>query len=742
MMESTQSLDWEPACPSGLGDPSELIGDPENGRQDLDAYVTRKGDGTAQIELLVRGAHCGGCLSKIENGIGSLEGVIRARFNLSTARLKVEWDPTQTSSREIVTRLSELGYASTPHVETDEQVQRQSEERTILKAMAVAAFAAMNVMMLSIAVWSGGEDMSGTTRTVFHILSALIALPTVAYSGQVFFRSAWANLRQGRANMDVPISLALILACALSLHETVFGYEDTYFDAAVMLLFLLLIGRFLDARLRSKTGDAAHRLAAMQTTSATRIDPDGSLRTLPSQDIVAGDLILVTAGSRFPVDGEIVKGRTDVDAHIATGESQPVSVSSGSRVYSGSLNLTGPVEVRALAAHEDSFLSEVRDLVEFGQQSRGRYVRLADKVARAYVPIVHSLALLTFLGWWLIGGELRPAILNAIAVLIITCPCALGLAVPAVQIVTTGRMFSKGILVKSGDALERLAEIESVVFDKTGTITKGQPDLINWAEISDDHLSIAKTLTSQSRHPYSVALQSLSVPNVEGITQVEEIPGGGLKAQFEGRVIRFGSARWLDIEPPSKDGSYSFLQIGDAAPIAFKFSDVVRDDASVSVQTLKEMGLALTLLSGDDSAVTQQVAQAVGLDQATGGVLPAHKAKAMTKGWTLMVGDGINDAPALANAHASIAMASASDISRASADMIIQQDRLSLVPEAIRLSRRALQRIRENLGLAILYNLLAIPLAIAGLVNPLIAALAMSGSSLLVTSNALRMLKA
>ena len=741
-METSPSIEWETTCPSGLGDPSELIGDPDNGRQDLESYVTQKADGTSEMELLVRGAHCGGCLSKIETGIGSLAGVNRARFNLSTARLKVEWSPNRISSREIVTRLSELGYASTPHVENEEQVQRQFEERSILKAMAVAAFAAMNVMILSVAVWSGGEDMSETTRTGFHILSALIALPTVAYSGQVFFRSALANLRQGRANMDVPISLALILACALSLHETVMGYEDTYFDAAVMLLFLLLIGRFLDARLRSRTGDAAHRLAAMQTTSATRIEDDGSLRTLPSQDIVAGDLILVTAGSRFPVDGEIVKGRTDIDAHIATGESQPVSATVGARVYSGSLNLTGPVEVRVLAAHEDSFLSEVRDLVEFGQQSRGRYVRLADKVARAYVPIVHSLALLTFLGWWIIGGEMRPAILNAIAVLIITCPCALGLAVPAVQIVTTGRMFSKGILVKSGDALERLVEIDGIVFDKTGTITNGRPELTNWAEIADDHLSIAKALTSQSRHPYSLALQSLPVPPADGITKVEEVPGRGLSAEYEDQPVRFGSARWLGIDAPTQEGSYSFLQVGDAPPVAFKFSDTVRSDATASVEELKEMGLSVSLLSGDDPAVTQRIAQSVGLDQASGGVLPAQKAEAMALGKTLMVGDGINDAPALANAHASIAMASASDISRASSDMIIQQDRLSLVPEAIRLSRLALRRIRENLGLAILYNLLAIPLAVAGLVNPLIAALAMSGSSLLVTSNALRMLRA
>ncbi|MEL6686416.1 MAG: heavy metal translocating P-type ATPase, partial [Pseudomonadota bacterium] len=417
-------------CPSGLQTDPVDQGDRYVSEQDFSAHVTQGADGFDSLRLIVRGAHCGGCMRKIENGIGAIEGVQSARFNLTTARLTTQWDPAECDAQTIREKLSSLGYAATLDLPDQAQAERKTAETRLLKAMAVAGFATMNVMMLSVAVWSDVGEMSDTTRQAIHIVSAMIALPALAYSGRIFLESAWSALKARQTNMDVPISLAIILATGLSLYETFIGHADTYFDASLMLVFLLLIGRFLDARLRAKAGDAAHRLAALRVSSATKIEPDGSLSTVPSVDIRPDDQILVPAGNRIPVDGTVLKGTSHVDMQIATGESQPVRANVGTALYAGTLNLSAPLEIEAVSADENSFLSDVQTLVEAGSQAKSRFTRLADKVARAYVPIVHTVALLTFIGWLLYSGELRPGLINAIAVLLITCPCALGLAVP------------------------------------------------------------------------------------------------------------------------------------------------------------------------------------------------------------------------------------------------------------------------------------------------------------------------
>lgn len=709
---------------------------------DLKPFATSTGFNRYSLDLLVKGAHCGGCLAKIEKGLERLGPVNRVRMNLSTRRLHIEWAGASSFANEIGSNLIHLGFTSTPYDIPALEQQNQYTLHALLKALAVAGFAAMNVMMISIAIWFGGADMSQQTESLLHWVSAFIALPAVAYSGQVFFKSAWGALRQKTTNMDVPISLAIILACGLSIYETVMQNPDTYFDAAVMLLFLLLIGRYLDARLRFQTGEVARQLAALQVSSVTRINSQGQTETVSVNEVTPGDILSISKGQRIPVNSVIQSGRSNIDMQIATGETLPVEFGVGDTLYSGTINLTAPLIVEVIAKYTDSFLSEIATLIEIGQQKKGRFVRLADKAARAYVPIVHALAFMTFLGWYFLTQDMRTAALNAIAVLIITCPCALGLAVPAVQIVASGRLFKQGVLLKSGDALERLSKTQHVIFDKTGTLTQGRFRLSKPFKNSIDTLQHAGTLARHSNHPLSRALHSYSAA-IE-LENVSEIAGSGLRADSLGIPLTLGSAAFVGAPSQPSTESQIWFRMGDAAPICFEMFDVERPDAKATIDHIHALGLTTEIVSGDRPSVVEIVAKRLGVSRFAGAVTPQEKMKIIDQRssgqkHSLMVGDGINDAPALARAYCSAALASASDISRASADIILQGDRLSTLPAAIKTAQLAQKRVYENLALAIGYNLIAIPLAVFGYVNPLIAAVAMSLSSLLVTLNALRM---
>jgi len=709
---------------------------------DPGAFVREK-DGRFELDLMVRGAKCGGCIAKIEGGLRAFPEVKAARLNLSTGRLAIAWTGPKERARDFVERVSDLGYGAAPYDPKAQHDAMDAEEKALLRAMAVAGFATANIMLLSIAVWAGEGEMDWATRGFMHWLSALIALPTVAYSGRPFFRSAIAALRARQVNMDVPISLAVLLATGLSVAETLRGAHDAYFDAAVMLLFFLLIGRFLDSRLRARAGAAARRLAAMQAASANRVDAGGSVRAIRASEVEPGDRLLVAAGERVPVDAVILEGESLLDGALVTGETEPSEGRAGVSIYSGMVNLSAPLTVRALARREDSLLAEIARLVETGQQGRSRYVRLADRAARLYVPLVHSLALATFLGWLLVSGDIRPAILNAIAVLIITCPCALGLAVPAVQVVASGRLFREGVLVKSGDALERLSEADYAVFDKTGTLTYGEPKLINADEIPADAMDLAARLSRASRHPLSCAVANHAGEG-PAAADVRETPGAGMEAAIAGRNVRFGSARWLGLDVDPQGQTEAWLAVDDEPPVRFAFEDALRPDAAAAVDGLRARGFDTELLSGDRAPVARDIAARLGIARWLGELNPQDKIarlEALSREGrrTLMTGDGLNDAPALAAAHVSASPARAADISQSASDFVLQTDSLANLPVAVDVARAARRRVLENFAFAALYNACAVPLAVFGFVTPLIAAIAMSGSSLVVTLNALRL---
>jgi Cu2+-exporting ATPase len=703
-------------------------------------FVQPAARGRGRVDFLVRGARCAGCISKIERTVSGLPGVVSARLNLSTGRLAVELVDGDRDPRSVVDALDRLGYPATPFDPAAARARADVEGRRLILCLGVAGFGAMNAMMFSVPLWAGlfDQELGPATRALMMWMSAIIGAPCAIFAGMPFFESAWRSLRGGHANMDVPISVGVILTLVISFSETLLRGRDAYFDAAVSLLFLLLVGRWLDHVLRGRARSAAADLLAMQSPTATRLDPAGVEALVPLSEVRPGDWLRVRPGDRIPVDGIVEDGRAELDNSLLTGETAPVTVPPGGSCRAGALNLTGVVTLRATAASEESALADIARLVEAGAQSRSRYVRLADRAAAIYVPVVHAAALLTFSVGWFVGLGPREALIRAVAVLIVTCPCALGLAVPAVQIAATSRLFRRGILVKSGAALERLAEVDHVVLDKTGVLTEGRPELIGASRVI---VAQAALLARASRHPLAQAV-ARSAGEGPLAADVIEHPGQGVEGMIEGRRARLGRAAFVGVPQASEGETELWFGLETGPKVRLRFADRVRADARATVDGLKARGLTVEILSGDLSAAVAAAAEAVGVTAWRSGLTPQDKSAAigaLSAGRkVLMIGDGLNDAAALAGAHAGIAPGTALEASQNAADMVLTAPGLSTVLEAIDVARSARRRALENFGFAALYNLVAAPAAMFGLVNPFVAALAMSGSSLIVTLNALR----
>nr|WP_093362867.1 heavy metal translocating P-type ATPase [Tropicimonas isoalkanivorans] len=707
----------------------------------LAASGAREDAGQGRLMLSLPGVHCGLCITTVERALEGHPGVRSARVNLTLRRATVEADPGVTADalmetvRGVGYEAHELESSALSTTATDRQ------GRELLMRLAVAGFAAMNVMLLSVAVWSGAAD---ATRDLFHWISAAIAIPAIGFSGQPFFRSARSALRHGRLNMDVPITLAILLALGTSLYETAHSGEHAYFDAAISLTFFLLAGRYLDHRTRAIARSAAEELAALEVPRAERL-VDGVSETVNVAELAAGDLIRVRPGGRMPVDGVITEGTSEIDRSLLTGETVPVFAEPGREVSAGEVNLTGPLTVRVTAAGRDSSLHRMADLVAMAESTKNRYTSLADRAAGLYAPGVHILSLVAGVGWYLYTGDARLAINIAAAVLIITCPCALGLAVPAVTTAASGRLFRNGMLIKDGTALERLAEVDTVVFDKTGTLTLGTPVLEDADAVPEDTLRLAAGLAGGTSHPLARAICEAAQERgfvAREVEDVIEVPGYGAEGRWRGRRVRIGRAAWVGAQPTARTATW--LAVEGEAPVCFTFSDRLRPGAEAAVQGLKDAGLSVALISGDAGPAVRDFAERLGIEDVTAEALPADKAArviALREAGrrVLMVGDGLNDTAALAAAHASISPASALDAARVASDIVLLGEDISSLASAVITARSAVVRIRENFTIATVYNVIAVPIAIAGLATPLAAALAMSASSITVSLNSLRL---
>ncbi len=693
-------------------------------------------------DFAVPDIRCAGCIAKLEQGLVRDRRIASARVNFTEKKVHLSC-LTDAEIPELVGAFSVLGFEAHLIGAGPDDVDPEAEtSRALVRAVAVSGFAMMNIMLLAVSVWSGA---AGTTRDLFHWLSALIALPTVAYAGRPFFRSAWRALSHRRTNMDVPISIGVLLVTAISLYETANHGQHVYFDGAVMLLFFLLCGRWLDSVMRDRARGGVTALLRNMGVGATVIDGDGTSRWVDATALERGMVMLVAAGERLAADGVVIGGTSQIDLSLLTGESAPQVTRVDDHVHAGTLNIDAPIRVRITAVGPDTAIADIARLMGEAAQGKSRYVRIADRAARLYAPAVHTLALLAFAGWMIAGQGWHQSLLISAAVLIITCPCALGLAVPAAQIVAAGSLMKMGVLIKDGSALERLSEVDRALIDKTGTLTLGRPATTDLDGVDASTRSLLLALTQVSRHPLSEALtRELTAMGVkpEPVGEIRETPGFGVEADWAGQTVTLGRPRSDHI-----GGALATeLAVDGEAAAVIHFSDQLRPDAAEAIDALRAEGIEPMILSGDRVEAVAPVARALGMT-ALGGLSPQDKLGAITRQRTaghkvLMIGDGLNDGPALAAGHASMAPGSASDAGKNAADCIFLGDRLMPVVQAVRMGRRTQAIVRQNFALAITYNVIAVPLAFLGYVTPLVAAIAMSGSSLIVVGNALRLKRA
>lgn len=687
----------------------------------------------------VPGMRCAGCISKLETGMGSLPGVVAARVNFSAKQLAVTHEAS-INDRVLIAEIGKLGFQAQP-LSANPLGRDDRERKRLIRALGVAGFGMMNVMLLSVSVWSGA---AGTTRELFTWLSALIGVPVIAYAGRPFFDSALMALRNRRTNMDVPISIGVTLATGMSLYETIAGGGEAYFESAAMLLFFLLAGRTLDAVMRDRARAGIESLLRQQAPGAMVLDASGATRWVKADDLTPGDRMLVAAGENLAADGIIERGASQCDISLVTGESAPRNCGVGDRVIAGAVNLSAPIAVRVTASGRDTVIADIARLMDEAGQSRSRYIRIADRASRLYAPAVHTLAVVAFLGWMIAGAGWHHSLMIAAAVLIITCPCALGLAVPVSQVVAAGALMRRGVLVKDGSALERFAQIDRALFDKTGTITLGRLKPLDLDRLTQEQGAVALALAQASRHPIAAAIRDeLAARGITpaSIGDLAEQSGEGMRGTYRGQQVSLGRPQSAE----NVDGSVTSLSIGDVH-INIRLTDALRPDVTAAMDQLRQMGVPASIISGDRVDAVNAVAQAIGI-AAQGHALPRDKIKAIEELQSaghrvLMVGDGLNDGPALAAATASMAPASATDMGQQAADAVFTGDSLIAVPVAIRAVRKTMRVVRQNFALAIGYNALAVPLAFAGLVTPFVAAIAMSLSSVLVVANALRLTRA
>lgn len=709
---------------------------------------------TRDLILSVPDMKCGSCVAKIERNLLKCPGVVRARANLTLKRVRLCGTDALTQEAA-VQQLTDLGFTA---FRIDEEAVHQDADSAragdLLRAVGVAGFGAANIMLLSVSSWAGAE---GSLRDFLHLVSAVIAIPVIGYAGRPFFRSAFSALRHGRVNMDVPISLAVLLALAMSLYQTLTREADVYFDAAVMLLFFLLIGRYLDALMRAKARSAALSLSRYVPQEAVQITEDGSLKPLAVTDIVKDMVLQIKPGGRFPTNCRVLEGLSDIDRSMVMGESTPVPARVGLEIEGGALNLSGPLKVTALCPADQAFVAEISRMLEAAEQGKSLYVRIADRAARIYTPVVHLMAALAFSGWMLAsGGDWHVSLMIAICVLIITCPCALGLAVPVAHVVAAAQLFKKGLLLRNGSALERLATVKTAIFDKTGTLTSRQKKATNMPRLTNWQRRIFGSLAGQSDHPAAQAIwQALQPLDPVTLEQVQEVPGEGLFGHCQGHDIAIMRSNL------GSDLSLDGRSLGEIV-----FEEELVTDAPQSIRLLKSSGITALILSGDNAIAVRKVAAQLEVEGAFPGRRPAEKVAFIREqqenrwqtadgqgqqpgqeqgeapGGILMVGDGINDAPSLAAADVSIAPCSATDVGRQAADFVLARPSLIAIPEAISLAKRTERIVQQNFAIAVIYNSVAIPLALFGYVTPLVAALAMSASSIAVIGNSLRLARA
>lgn len=724
--------------------------------QALRRYTHLGSDGQRELSLQIDGLHCAACAWLIENSLRQLGGVTEIHVNPSSARAELSFDPGQVTLSRVLESIHTLGYQPQPLGFSAANPAWQVERREALKRLAVAGIGMMQVMTYAVSLYAGAMNgIAPELEQLLRFVSLVVATPVVLYAAQPFFIAAWRGLKARTLGMDLPVALSIGAAYGWSVSSTLRGHGAVYFDSAVMFTFFLLLGRFVEMSLRHRSGLQHDAMARLLPDSILRLRGGLEERVMP-EELAAGDVVRVLPGERVPADGEILAGRTEIDESLLTGEAAPRTRSAGQALIAGTLNLTSAVELRVSRVGQDSTLAAVSRLLERANATRPRLADVADGVAAWFVGGVLVLALVVALYWLHVDpSRVFPTVL---AVLVVTCPCALSLATPAALAAGSTRLARLGLLVTRGRALEILARADTVVFDKTGTLTRGQPrvedvQLLDARAERGRCAAVAAALERHSEHPIARAFAEFGRAEA---TEVHTAPGCGIEGRVGGTRYRIGSAAYvlegcaatpsLIVSPADAAQSTVYLGDGDGPLAAFLLADGLREDARSTIGRLHALGLRPMIASGDRSAVVAAVARRLGGPEAVGELRAADKlalVRSLQRGGHVvaMVGDGVNDAPVLAGADVSVAIASGTDLAKVSADLVLLGDALAPLVSGIEAARRTMRIIRQNLAWAVIYNLTAVPMAAMGLLQPWMAALGMSGSSLLVVLNAMRLLK-
>ncbi|WP_460188588.1 heavy metal translocating P-type ATPase [Thiomicrorhabdus hydrogeniphila] len=729
-------------------------------------YVSDLND-RREITLMSEAIHCAACVWLIEHTFAKMDGLLLARVNFTNKQIKIRWDNSKVKLSDIIKKLNSIGYDATPYDPTASDAAYKKANRDLLYRLGFAGFAMMNVMWFSVALYTGAAD-DAQYRNYFHWLELIIATITLAYSGQPFLKGALTSIRSKSVGMDVSISLGILTTYFYSSWITITGsYSgEVYFDTLIDFMFLLLIGRYLEAISKNKAIDASRRLMDLQPKVARKLLIDIE-NIVPVRTLLPGDLIIVKPGEQIPVDGVVSQGQSMVNESMLSGESKEIAKQANDKVIAGTLNIDGHLTIAVDKILQDTQLGKIVHMVEEAQGSKAPIQCTADKIMPWFVTTTITLALISFV-FWFFKADLAVAVMTATAVLIITCPCAFGLATPMAIAVASGVSARNGILIKNGTVLEILHSIEHFVFDKTGTLTKGQMKVVAEAIVDNvdrqELLRSVGSIENLSEHSLGNGIvhsikEEFSFGNNHWykVDNFKIVAGKGVEGSIENKLYQIGTANWLaslniqipkDLQKLADDKAALaqtavWIAIDSSVQGVLFLEDEIRPEAIELINRLKAKGKKVSLLSGDLTVVANRVAEQLGGMNVIAEVLPEDKNEVIrqlqAEGQTVaMVGDGVNDAPALVRANVGIALGSGTDVSMDSADIVLMNNELLAVDTAIELSARTLRTIKQNIASSITYNLIMVPLAMSGVLTPLIAAITMPLSSLIVIGNAAR----
>ncbi|MFU7710259.1 heavy metal translocating P-type ATPase [Aeromonas veronii] len=712
-------------------------------------FVTDSGT-LREIQLTVEGLTCAACAWLIERHLMTLGGLRYINVNTTTHRARIKWDPDQLSLSDILKGFAQIGYRAYPFQTHQQEALYAKEVRSYMFRLALAGLGSMQVMMCAVALYMDlFISVEDEFMVYFKWISLLLSTPIMIYSAQPFYVGAWRSLKQGHLSMDVSVSLALIGAFIASMWATVFNTGEVYYDSITMFVFFLLLGRFLELRARRKASESSSNLARLVPIMATRIDDEGE-HEVAAKTLQVGDRVRVLAGATLPADGIIVEGQASLNESMLTGEQLPLLKQLGEQVYAGTINTDAPLQIRVSHRIEESRIAQIMRLQDHALDDKPAIAQMADQLSRHFILVLLIIAAAVWTFWHFHQPD--QAFWVTLAVLVATCPCALSLATPTALTSATANLTRNGILLRRGHVLDVLTKANRIVMDKTGTLTTGEISLTGTttlADVEEAHcLAIARAMEAQSEHPIARAFR-LPTDNITVLPSAREITpviGHGITALVDGVRYRIGSARWLGLDPAQERGRGLAIYLADEQQVLARFNleDTLRPDARALIAAFKAAGLQTTVLTGDSSLQADEIARELGVDELVKGVSPDGKlaylkAREAQGDISIMVGDGINDAPVLAGAHASFAMAGGTDLAKNSADAILLADDLSRLLEARVLAMRTRKIIIENFAWSIGYNLLVLPLAACGWLPPYLAAAGMSLSSLIVVTNSMRL---